>query len=726
MDFGKLLRFAVEHDASDVHLQAGLAPVLRIGGIIRATDQPPLMDEELHNFIVSIAPPRMRENADDRMVAGLDFSYAMPGVSRFRCSAYHQLSARASPCASSRARSATSPSCTCRMWLAKSRSSQRGLTLVTGTTGSGKSTTLAAMIDLINQHHTCKIITIEDPIEYMHTAKLALIAQLEVGTDTPSFEQALRQALRQDPDVVLVGELRDMDTLRIALRAADTGHQVFSTVHSASAPQTIERIIAMFPPAEHKLLLTQLAGNLEAIISQRLLICRDGSRRPATEILRGGPVPTKFILEGRALELGDYIKSAGNGQHTFDQDLLNLHRQELISHQEALRNATNRDALNMALRGIGSSKPPTEAPHPPQPPKHPPRPTPVHHTVRRSKPHPLVIGSFVATAVVKRRGFFYSVCPMPRRSSNLVPLVILAIAIALAVAFYFQSQKPSNVVTDQATSTAATPAPCVDLLLGNPSDATTDPANRTNYLMIKPFYSLSYNEPKGIPNWVTWRLDESDLGHAPRKQMFDADTALPVNFHHITHRDYSGSGFDRGHLCPHSDRAATTEMSFATFIMTNIIPQAPNVNREAWADLEEYCRELVEREHDHLYIIAGPAGKGGRGSRGFKQTLADGRVTVPAECWKVIVVVRPVGGTDDLAAIGPMTRVIAVLMPNDNQLVAHDWAKFRTTATKIEQETGYHFFTRLPPEVARELCGKLDTAAIERSFARQYGEGLVN
>ena len=151
-----------------------------------------------------------------------------------------------------------------------------------------------------------------------------------------------------------------MDTLRIALRAADTGHQVFSTVHSASAPQTIERIIAMFPPNEHKLLLTQLAGNLEAIISQRLCILRDGTRRPAVEILRGGPVPTKYILEGRALELGDYIKKAGNGMQNFDQDLLAMHRAELISTTEALKQASNRDALTMALRGISSSKTPAE------------------------------------------------------------------------------------------------------------------------------------------------------------------------------------------------------------------------------------------------------------------------------------------------------------------------------------------------------------------------------
>jgi twitching motility protein PilT len=164
--------------------------------------------------------------------------------------------------------------------------------------------------------------------------------------------------------VVLVGELRDMDTLRIALRAADTGHQVLSTVHSASAPQTIERIIAMFPPAEHKLLLTQLANNLTAIISQRLVICVDGSRRPATEILRGGPVPTKYILEGRALELADYMKNAGNGQQTFDQDLLSLHRQQLIHAPEALRHATNPEALTMALRGISSGKTTNDAAKP--------------------------------------------------------------------------------------------------------------------------------------------------------------------------------------------------------------------------------------------------------------------------------------------------------------------------------------------------------------------------
>lgn len=362
MDFQALLKFAVDHDASDVHIQAELPPMLRMGGILRQINQPPVTDEQIRNFITSIAPKRFQQNVEDRIIAGLDFSYAMPGSSRFRCSAYQELGRAGIAMRVIRNRILSVAELHLPEVVNEIALSERGLVLVTGTTGSGKSTTLAAMIDLINQTHASKIITIEDPVEYLHVPKKSLIAQLEVGSDTTSFEQALRQALRQDPDVVLVGELRDMDTLRIALRAADTGHQVFSTVHSASAPQTIERIIAMFPPAEHKLLLTQLANNLQAIISQRLVICTDHSRRPAVEILRGGPVPTKFILEGRALELADYMKSAGNGQQTFDQDLVALNRAQLITAPEALRHATNPEALTMALRGISSGKTTNDAP----------------------------------------------------------------------------------------------------------------------------------------------------------------------------------------------------------------------------------------------------------------------------------------------------------------------------------------------------------------------------
>ena len=388
MDFSRLLEFAVGREASDVHIQAGIPPHVRMGGHLKSTDQPPVTDEQVHEFIRSIAPARFRENLDEQIASGLDFSYAAPGLSRFRCSAYRHLGTAGISMRIIRGKIPSIAELHLPPVVGEIALSSRGLTLVTGTTGSGKSTTLASMIALIDKTRPCKIITIEDPVEYLHSPRQCIIAQLEVGSDTPSFDKALRQALRQDPDVILVGELRDMDTLRIALRAADTGHQVLTTVHSANAPQTIERIIAMFPAGEHKLLLTQLAGNLEAIISQRLLICRDGSRRPAIEVLRGGPVTSKHILDGKALDLPDYMRSGGGGQQTFDQDLLRLFRQELITVTEALHHASNREQLTMALRGIGSSQSLAEpghragapanhtAPHPPSQPPAPRAPAP--------------------------------------------------------------------------------------------------------------------------------------------------------------------------------------------------------------------------------------------------------------------------------------------------------------------------------------------------------------
>lgn len=286
------------------------------------------------------------------------------------------------------------------------------------------------------------------------------------------------------------------------------------------------------------------------------------------------------------------------------------------------------------------------------------------------------------------------------RQTQIAVIVLLVVVGVIVAIIYFRSQHGGL--------GAAGSNP--NLLLGEPSGATTDPWNRDDYLMVKPYYVLSYNNDKGTPNWVSWQVTEQDLGDAPRKQVFDSDSTLPIGFKIVTSRDYSGSGFDRGHMCPHSDRAATQEMSFSTFVMTNIIPQAPNVNRKAWAQLETYCRELVRR-HNHLYVMSGPIGQGGTGGRGFKESLAGGKVTVPAECWKIAVVIEE-GGGDDLARISMGTRVIAVDMPNDQTQVGEEWASFRTSPARIEQKTGMHFFTNVRPDIAAALRQRVDDAPI--------------
>ena len=352
MNFDQLIRFAVAQGASDLHLQTGASPMVRINGLIRVVESPPVSEEELRQFILSIGPGLTADALTAAMVQGLDFSYEIHGLSRFRCNIYSQMG---------------TPSLVMRVIQLKIRTieelhlpqvihditlSMRGLTLVTGTTGSGKSTTLAAMVNLINNTFRCKIITIEDPIEYTHVNQKALISQLELGRDTPSFEHGLRQAMRQDPDVILVGEVRDSETMRMALRAADTGHQVFTTVHSSNAAQTIERILAMIPPEERAIATSQLAGSLAAVISQRLAVTRDDHRRAAMEILRGGPVTSKFILENRLGELSDYISTREQGMQRFDQHLIDLYNQKVISGTEAMRLATNPEAVAMGLRGI--------------------------------------------------------------------------------------------------------------------------------------------------------------------------------------------------------------------------------------------------------------------------------------------------------------------------------------------------------------------------------------
>ncbi len=306
---------------------------------------------------------------------------------------------------------------------------------------------------------------------------------------------------------------------------------------------------------------------------------------------------------------------------------------------------------------------------------------------------------------------------MDRRASQ-----TLAIALVVAVlVFVWLVLTQRNGGPPAGPDADGSPDQSIHLALGNPSGATDDAANADNFLMRKPHYALSYNNAKGTPNWVSWCLQESDIGRVPRAQFYP-DPDLPRFFKHVTPHDYTETGFDRGHMCPSGDRTATAEGVNSTFAMTNMIPQAPNVNRKAWADFEEYCRELVEKRHDILYIVAGPEGRGGTGSKGPADTIAEGKVTVPAKCWKVVAVLDGgVGGPDDVAKIGPHTRLIGVIMPNEES-VGHGWAKYRVSVDEVEGLTGYHFFGRAPADIIDPLKQMVDTQHIPPSRPRHTGD----
>jgi endonuclease G len=252
----------------------------------------------------------------------------------------------------------------------------------------------------------------------------------------------------------------------------------------------------------------------------------------------------------------------------------------------------------------------------------------------------------------------------------------------------------------------------VDLLMGNPSQAQPDPTQKHNFLMNKTFYALSYNDSTGTPNWVSWHLTQQHFGDAPRKRKFDPDTTLPNGFTRITHDDYTNSGFDRGHMCPHSDRDKTTEMSFATFVMTNIVPQSNENNSGAWNQLELYARFLVTEKGKELYIIAGPQGIRGEGRQGFKSKIAAGKVTVPSKVWKVIMVLDANDDDNDIARVDENTRLIAVIMPNDRSVPQNNWWQYRVSVKEVEELTGYTFFDNVPATIINPLKEEVDAEFI--------------
>ncbi|MBN2448258.1 MAG: PilT/PilU family type 4a pilus ATPase [Phycisphaerae bacterium] len=346
----RLLQTAVHLDASDVHIQHGSPPMLRVNGVVRYVDCPPLTPAQLNAFA--------REMLDEYS-AGLlnqegscDLSYDFSSSARFRVNVFYQNDVPALALRRVHARIPSFEELNLPPLVRDIACTDRGLVLVTGTTSSGKSTAIAAMLGYINHNFDRRIITIEDPVEFVHVSDRCLVAQIEVGRDTRSYEDAIRHVLRQDPDVLMVGEMRDLASVRVALRAADTGHLVFATVHATNVQQTVERIIAMFDPAQHNLLLTQLALNIRAVIALRLAQARGGGRVPVCEIMRGTGTIRKLILENRVTAIPQAVTNRDQGMQSFDQHLEELYRARNISADETLKLATNPDALTMALRGV--------------------------------------------------------------------------------------------------------------------------------------------------------------------------------------------------------------------------------------------------------------------------------------------------------------------------------------------------------------------------------------
>ncbi|WP_295881570.1 type IV pilus twitching motility protein PilT [uncultured Thiohalocapsa sp.] len=344
MDIAELLAFSVKNKASDLHLSAGLPPMIRVDGDMRRINVPPLEHRTVHSLIYDIMNDKQRKDYEEFLET--DFSFEIPGVARFRVNAYNQKRGAAAVFRTIPSKVLTLEELNAPEIFRDIVDVPRGLVLVTGPTGSGKSTTLAAMIDYMNDNHYSHILTIEDPIEFVHSSKKCLINQREVHKDTLGFSEALRSALRQDPDIILVGEMRDLETIRLALTAAETGHLVFGTLHTSSAAKTIDRIVDVFPAAEKTMVRSMLSESLRSVISQTLLKKISGGRVAAHEIMIGTPAIRNLIREDKVAQMYSAIQTGqASGMQTLDQNLTELVKRGLVTKADARVKAQSKETF---------------------------------------------------------------------------------------------------------------------------------------------------------------------------------------------------------------------------------------------------------------------------------------------------------------------------------------------------------------------------------------------